>query len=114
MALRLLIAVLILAVPVELPGCGPYLPQALFHLTVDPEAPAEFARGHLGIVQPTYERLYQVIAYRYLSGVGLNDAERQAVLPSPQPTSDTNSWLEARNSVPGVSHPCANSNRIAR
>src|SRR5664280_2734965 len=97
MALRLLIAILILAVPVELPGCGPFLPEALFRLTVGPEAPAEFARGHLGIVQPTYERLYQVIAYRYLSGVGLNDAERRAVLPSPQPTADTNPWLVARN-----------------
>lgn len=102
MALRLLIAVLILAVPVELPGCGPFLPEALFHLTGRPEAPAEFARGQLGIVQPTYERLYQVIAYRYLSGVGLNDAERQAILPSPQPTVDTNPWLEARNQVPGI------------
>jgi len=102
MALRLLIAVLILAVPVELPGCGPFLPEALFHLTGSPEAPEEFARGHLGIVQPTYERLYQVIAYRYLSGVGLNDAERRAVLPSPQPMSDTNPWLVARNKAPGV------------
>ena len=41
MALRLLIAVLILAVPVELPGCGPFLPEALFHRTRGPEAPAE-------------------------------------------------------------------------
>jgi hypothetical protein len=102
MALRLLIAVLILAVPVELPGCGPFLPVTLFHLTVGPEAPAEFAHGQLGIVQPTYERLYQVIAYRYLSGVGLNDAERQAVLSAPQPTADTNPWLAARNQAPGI------------
>ena len=102
MALRLLIAVLILAVPVELPGCGPFLPEALFHLTAGPEAPAEFARGHLGIVLPTYERRYQVIAYRYLSGVGLNDAERRAILPSPRPMADTNPWLVARNRAPGV------------
>jgi hypothetical protein len=102
MALRLLIAVLILAVPVELPSCGPFLPQALFHLTVWPEAPVEFARGQLGIVQPTYERLYQVIAYRYLSGVGLNEAERRAILPSPQPTVDKNPWLVARNHFPGI------------
>ena len=102
MALRLLIAVLILAVPVELPGCGPFLPVTLFHLTVGPEAPAEFAHGQLGIVQPTYERLYQVIAYRYLTGVGLNDAERQAVLSSPQPRADTNPWLAARNQAPGI------------
>jgi hypothetical protein len=102
MALRLLIAVLILAVPVELPGCGPFLPEALFHMTGWPEAPAEFAHGQLGILQPTYERLYQVIAYRYLSGVGLNDAERRAILPSPQPRTDTNPWLAARNQAPGV------------
>ena len=58
MALRLLIAILILAVPAELPGCGPFLPQTLFYLAGAPEKPAEFARGQLGIVQPTYERLY--------------------------------------------------------
>jgi hypothetical protein len=102
MALRLLIAILILAVPVELPGCGPFLPEALFHRTRGPEAPAEFAHGHLGIVQPTYERLYQVIAYRYLSGVGLNDAERQAIPPPPEPAVDTNPWLVARNKAPGI------------
>src|ERR1039458_3961664 len=109
MALRLLIAILILAVPAELPGCGPFLPEALFYLKGAPEAPAEFARGQLGIVQPTYERLYQVIAYRYLSGVGLNDAEQKAVLPLSQPVMD---WpaptvtptpcLAARNKAPGI------------
>lgn len=62
MALRLLIAFLILAVPLELPGCGPFLPEAVFHIAGRPEAPTDFARGQLGVVQPTYERLYQVIA----------------------------------------------------
>ena len=102
MALRLLIAVLILAVPVELPGCGPFLPEALFHLT----RAAEFAHGQLGIMQPAYERLYQVIAYRYLSGVGLNDAERRTILLPPEdlagPDSNFQSWLNVRNAVPGM------------
>ncbi|MGA2198205.1 MAG: tetratricopeptide repeat protein, partial [Bryobacteraceae bacterium] len=109
MALRLLIAILILAVPAELPGCGPFLPEALFYLAGAPEKPAEFGRGQLGIVQPAYERLYQVIAYRYLSGVGLNDAEQKAVLPPSQPAMDApartvtpNPWLAARNNVPGT------------
>jgi outer membrane protein assembly factor BamD (BamD/ComL family) len=109
MALRLLIAILILAVPAELPGCGPFLPKALFFLAGAPDAEADFARGQLGILQPTYERLYQVIAYRYLSGVGLNDAEQEAVLPSPHPVVDVpaptvtpNPWLQARNQVPGI------------
>jgi TolA-binding protein len=109
MALRLLIAILILAVPAELPGCGPFLPEALFYLASRPEAPVEFARGHLGIVQPSYERLYQVIAYRYLSGVGLDDAEQRAVLALSQPVMDwpaptvtPNPWLAARNKAPGI------------
>lgn len=113
MALRLLVAILILAVPMELPGCGPFLPQALFFIPQRPEKPAEeFARGQLGILLPTYERFYQVIAYRYLTGVGLSDAERQEILrtgpvpqppvPAPQPGENSNPWLAARNKVPGV------------
>jgi hypothetical protein len=104
-----MIAILILAVPAELPGCGPFLPEALFYLAGRPEAPVEFARGQLGILQPRYEHLYQVIAYRYLSGVGLNDAEQKAVLPPSQPAVDwpaptvtPNPWLAARNDVPGI------------
>ncbi len=110
MALRILIVLLILAAPLELPGCGPFLPEALFYLKTAPESPKDFASGQLGILLPTYERLYQVIAYRYLSGVGLNDAEQQAVLPpppqppsnQPAPTATPNPWLEARNRVPSV------------
>jgi len=109
MALRLLIVILILAVPLELPGCGPFLPQALFHMPRQPEAPADFARGQLGILQPTYDRVYQVVAYRYLAGVGLNGAEQQAVFPAPQPADSapapaaiSNPWLLARNQVGGI------------
>jgi hypothetical protein len=109
MALRVLIVLLILAVPLELPGCGPFLPEAVFHLKIDPEAPREFASGHLGILQPTYERLYQVIAYRWLSGVGLSDAEVQAISPGrleaargPGIDEPRNPWLAARNQAPGV------------
>ncbi|MGA3019794.1 MAG: tetratricopeptide repeat protein, partial [Bryobacteraceae bacterium] len=113
MALRLLIAILILAVPAELPGCGPFLPEALFFDPVRPERPAqEFATGQLGILLPSYERFYQVIAYRYLTGVGLNAAERREVLhtgPVPRESvlssggfENRNPWLAARNKVPGV------------
>jgi hypothetical protein len=109
MALRILIALLILAVPLELPGCGPFLPEAVFHLKVDPEAPKDFAAGKLGILQPTYERLYQVIAYRHLSGAGLNLAEQEAISPGPreavlatEPPEPRNPWLAARNQVPGI------------
>jgi hypothetical protein len=110
MALRILIVLLILAVPLELPGCGPFLPEALFYIKSAPESPKDFARGQLGVLQPTYERLYQVIAYRYLAGVGLNSGEQQSVLPpppppdsdKPAPTVTPNPWLAARNQVPGI------------
>ena len=111
MALRVLIALFILAVPLELPGCGPFLPEAVFYKAVDPENPVEFAQGKLGVLQPTYQRLYQVIAYRYLSGVGLSPAEASAlelaplakvVSPGPAPAEEKNPWLVARAKVPGV------------
>ena len=108
MALRLLIAFFLLAVPLELPGCGPFIPEALFTLKLQPERPeAEFARGQLGVLRRTYKRFYLVIAYRYLSGVGLNDDERAALFPKqaavPAPAWDAaKPWLAVRNSVPGV------------
>ena len=108
MALRLLLAFFLLAVPLELPGCGPFLPEALFTLKLQPERPdTEFARGQLGVLSPTYKRFFLTIAYRYLSGPGLNDAERAALFPPP--TADTaqeppaaKPWLDARNAVAGL------------
>ena len=110
MALRILIVLLILAVPLELPGCGPFLPQALFFLNTTPESPQTFAAGHLGVLQPTYEHRYQVVAYRYLAGIGLNGEEQKETLPAPPQqdfvnpvsTISPNPWLAARNQVPGV------------
>jgi hypothetical protein len=108
MALRIFIILLILAVPLELPGCGPFIPEALFFLKVTPEAPKDFANGRLGVLQPTYERLYQVIAYRYLSSLGMNSGEQQDALPAAPPPSATpaseppNAWLAARNQVAGI------------
>ena len=107
MALRILIAILILAVPLELPGCGPDLPEAVFHRPVWPEDPQQFARGRLGILPPTYERLYQVIAYRHLTGAGLSDAAWQTLslgplpsTPGPAPLDPPQAWLAARNASP--------------
>jgi hypothetical protein len=109
MALRLLVVFLLLAVPLELPACGPFFPEALFALKLQPErAEAEFLRGQLGVVLPTYARFYLVLAYRYFTGAGLNDGERKALTPPPAVTPDTfddhkpAAWLEARNRVPGV------------
>jgi len=109
MALRIVIVLIILAIPLELPGCGPFLPEAVFHSEGGPDGSTAFNLGQLGILLPTYARHYQVIAYRFLSGEGLNEAEAQALSGGPRGAilgflsdESSNPWLAARNKVPGV------------
>jgi hypothetical protein len=109
MALRIVIVLLILAIPLELPGCGPFLPEAVFHPEGGPDGSTAFNLGQLGILLPSYARHYQVIAYRFLSGVGLNEPEAQAIsggpggaIPDLVSDESSNPWLAARNKVPAV------------
>jgi len=105
MAMRVLFLLLLVAGRIELPGCGPFLPKVLFTLAHQPErADTEFARGQLGVVLPGYTRDYLIVAYRYLSGVGLSGREQQAFFPPPPKAAPApaNPWLEARNRVPGI------------
>ena len=61
-------------------SCGPFFPSAIFTYTWHPDFPLDrFARGELGVLQPTYARSYLAVAYRYLSGVGLDTEAQQAV-----------------------------------
>src|ERR1700730_16443242 len=111
-ALIILMLVAALANPLEISSCGPFLPEAVFTQWSKPEqASGGFARGRLGILQPAYARFYLVIAYRYLSGAGLNDAERSALFPAAEPANQTASgvpldsmqqWLTARSKVPNA------------
>ena len=107
MALKFLIAFFVLVLPLQLPGCGPFLPEALFTLKLQPERPdTEFARGELGVISPTYKRFYLVVAYRYLAGAGLNDAERNALFGSspaaPAQSTPDEVWMAARGAVSGA------------
>lgn len=113
MAMRAVIILMLLAAlcnPPEISSCGPFLPEAVFTQWSRPEqASGGFVRGRLGIVQPAYARFYLLIAYRYLSGAGLNDAERSALFPAPEPATQRatveppdplQQWLTARSLVP--------------
>ncbi|MCU1274164.1 MAG: hypothetical protein JWO48_1595 [Bryobacterales bacterium] len=112
MAMRALIILMLVAAlcnPPEISSCGPFLPEAVFTQWSRPEqASVGFARGRLGILQPAYARFYLVIAYRYLSGAGLNDAERIALFPAAEPANEiatvapdaVQQWLTARSHVP--------------
>ena len=57
----------ILLVPRRVESCGPYIPQAVFVRPNGPDRPmSSFAKGRLGVILPTWNRAYLVVAYRYL------------------------------------------------
>jgi hypothetical protein len=99
----------ILSNPPDLSSCGPFLPTAAFTFWRAPEdAGGRFARGQLGILLPSFPRFYLIIAYRYLTGIGLNAEERKALF-GPQPAAANSSpspnavdeWRKARARVAG-------------
>jgi hypothetical protein len=61
-------------------NCGPFLPMAVFSYARHPDLPrTRFLEGDLGVLRPTYAQSYLVVAYRYMSGVGLTEREREGV-----------------------------------
>jgi hypothetical protein len=110
-ALLMLLMAGMLMSPTDLSSCGPFIMRALFSTYKQPEQTAnQFARGQLGVLQPSYPRFYLFIAYRYLTGVPLNVAEQKALFPPAQnspasaPTA-SDQWLEARKKVAGAGEP---------
>jgi hypothetical protein len=101
-------------------GCGPFFPTAFFTYSLHPDFPLDgYARGQLGVIQPTYAQSYLYVAYRYLSGRKFNSEEQKALLdlwhyrlafelPDGQDSSHAvkkswpQLWLEARKKVPGA------------
>lgn len=68
---------------VAAPGmaCSPAAPQPVFSYRRHPDYPIQpFVAGRLGIVLPTWNSSYLVLAYRHLTGIGLDPAEQQALL----------------------------------
>jgi hypothetical protein len=129
MALRSIAGVLLVALLVGLVGwprrslaCGPFFPRAITVYKVHPDFPlSQFAEGQIGIIQPTYARLYLFVAYRYLTGEPLDEGQRKAVESlwnarlgiEPDTSADASAgsvdsdktaraWQDARAKVPGV------------
>lgn len=74
------VAMSLLAIPRPVQACGPFELEAVFTYSVHPDYPlARFARGDIGILQPTYARSYLLASYRHMSGTGFNEAEQQAL-----------------------------------
>jgi hypothetical protein len=62
-------------------ACGPGFVEPVFVFTDSPDLPfAEFTRGKIGIVQPTFGSKTLVIAYRYLNGGSFTTDEQKALV----------------------------------
>ena len=84
--IALLLIAGLLTSPSDLSSCGPFLLTAVFTLSRQPDQPdTSFAQGQLGILLPSYYRAYLAVAYRHLTGVGVNANDRTAFFPPAPP-----------------------------
>ena len=88
-------------------ACGPSYIEPIFVFRESPDLPfAEYARGKIGIVQPTHGRKTLFIAYRYLNGGTFNAAEQQALVdalngkaPEDEGIEPVKEWIAARSEI---------------
>src|ERR1043165_1564043 len=109
----ILISFLAMILPRQTQACGPFFTDAIFVFERHPEFPLErYARGQIGVLQPSYARSYLVAAYRNLVGQRLSDAETDGFkrlweerinLGSDYSSDDwIKKWKDARAKVPGL------------
>lgn len=87
-------------------ACESPIATALFVHRYDPGDVHAFYRGRLGILQPDYGRRHLVVAYRWLNGLDLDEAEARLLMPSAKemdaknaPDTAIRDWLQARDSM---------------
>jgi len=101
----IILLALLLANPADLSSCGPFFPTAVFVNAKAPDDERSFYGGNLGILRPTLQRRYLVMAYRMLSGQPLSKSQIDAVVDleryrSSDIDKEVNLWLAARLQVP--------------
>jgi hypothetical protein len=88
-------------------ACGPESVEPIFVFDTSPDLPfADYARGQLGIVRPSFGRKTLVIAYRYLNGGWFADGEQAALVealkgtaPEGDGTAAVKTWIGARQGI---------------
>lgn len=73
-------------------ACGPWFEPDVFVGTTHPDDPATFAAGKLGILQAGFDSRDYAVAFRYLKGGKLSDAERLSYAPPPLPGGIAQDW----------------------
>jgi hypothetical protein len=118
--LLLLVLVAVLVAPRFTYSCGPFFEQTVFSYAESPNVPlTKFYAGELGVLRPAYSRSYLIIAYRYLTDLGLSPDAQKALLNPQGPQSGTQNlygenpeqnpavmaWAKARARVPDPPKP---------
>ncbi len=96
-AIAALVVVVLLSPIGNVEACGPWFEDDVFVSTTSPDDLASFAKGQLGILQAGYDSNEYAVAYRYLNGGKLSDAERSAYEPT---TSQPHAVVDYRNLTP--------------
>jgi hypothetical protein len=81
-AIAALVAVVLLSPIGNVEACGPFFEDDVFVSTTGPDDIAAFARGQLGILQAGFDSNEYAVAYRYLNGGKLSDAELAFYAPA--------------------------------
>jgi hypothetical protein len=82
-AVAALVAMVLLSPIGNVEACGPDFEGDVFVRINRPDDLPSFAKGQLGIVQTGYDSNEYAVAYRYLTGGKLSDAERSVYAPPP-------------------------------
>ncbi|HET9401665.1 MAG TPA: hypothetical protein VFO34_12015 [Candidatus Acidoferrales bacterium] len=103
--------------PLKMDACSIDVGPA-FIIRTRPDFPVKnYLAGQLGVIQPTYYRMYLVVAYRYLSGAPLTSTERKILHDAWEPERKSEEeivragahvdpvtlWLNARKTILGDS-----------
>src|SRR5438552_2312141 len=83
-----LVAIVLLWPHYDVEACGPNFEPDVFVNTSRPDDLESFAKGKLGILQAGFDSNEYAVAYRYLNGGRLSDAERQVYAPIPAQVRD--------------------------
>lgn len=94
-------------------ACGPFTLDAIFVYTAHPAYPlAQFARGKIGVVQPSYARSYLYVAYRSLNNLPFTQYEQKELVSLWEDRLNlgwhlndeewTKVWIDARSKVTGA------------
>jgi hypothetical protein len=81
-AIAVLVAAVLLSPIGSVEACGPFFEDDVFVSTTSPDDIAAFAKGQLGILQAGFDSNEYAVAYRYLNGGRLSDAELAAYAPA--------------------------------